>query len=136
MELCLYLKTFLEPHTTNNESDDNQSEMPTDDIVKMGEFLKNERIKDEKEETLLLKRKLRIGDYLIAAKRRYSHYKIQTKCKETWGEWLWTTTGINEKSAQQYTSLAELVKQYPKLGQLNISFTHMREMIPKIKKFL
>jgi len=130
----IYLKTFLKSNTSDNESEDNQTEMPTDDVAQMGEFLKYQRIKDEKDETLLLKKKLQLGNYLIIAKGRYLHYKIQTKCKETWDVWLWTTTGINDKSAQQYTSLAELVRQYPKLGQLNISFTRMREMIPKIKK--
>jgi len=54
-------------------------------------------------------------------------------CVGTWSNWLETGTGITVISARQYTDMAKLVKKYPKLGNLRISFTSMRDMKAKIK---
>lgn len=133
-----YLKQFLPANTnTNKESNkDKQKEqtvMPTDDVNEMGVYIKNFYIEAEKDKTLLLKKKLQLGKYLIQAKARYSHFKVQTKCRDTWSRWLLTQTGINSETAKQYMRIAGLVTDYPKLGDLQITFNDLRNMEKKIK---
>ena len=130
-----YLKTLLlQPSDVNREKIIQQpAVMPTDNVDEMGEFLKQSYNNMIDQETVLMSKQLQLGKDLLVARVRFSQFKIESKSKTTWIQWLDSRTSISDSYAGQLKGLAELVGQFPKLQDLQISYTHMREMIPKIK---
>jgi len=130
-----YLKTLLRPQSSNanREKVIQQSIMPTDNIEEMAVFLKQSYKNIRDDETVLMSKQLQLGKDLLVAQARYSHFKIESKSKTTWAEWLESNTDISVSYARQVKLIAKLVQEFPKLKDLQISFTCMREMMPKIK---
>jgi DNA replicative helicase MCM subunit Mcm2 (Cdc46/Mcm family) len=130
-----YLKTLRRPQSINvdQEAIIQQSIMPTDNVDEMGVFLKQKYAKIEDDETILMSNYLQLGVYLRDAQKRFKRYKKESKDEITWYEWLYEKVKISGEKARQLTGLAKLVEEYPKLKDLQISFTCMRAMKTKIE---
>jgi len=128
-----YLKTKLPSTIVSNEQNVEQTEMNNEEDKMIGD-LKDLYAEIIKTETLILKKYMLFGEHLIGFKEYYIRLKIQKLCKERWPEWLLTKTNIKVDSVKQYIGLAEAARIWPKLKELDISFTHMRKILPKIKK--
>src|SRR5271170_1555481 len=130
-----YLKTLRWPQSINvdQEAIIQQSVMPTDNVDEMGVFLKQKYAKIEDDETILMSNYLQLGVYLRDAQKHFKRYKKESKDKITWYEWLYEKVKIRGEKARQLTGLAKLVEEYPKLKDLQISFTCMRAMKTKIE---
>jgi len=130
-----YLKTLRRRQSINvdQEAIIQQSVMPTDNVDEMGVFLKQIYSKIEDDETILMNNYLQLGVYLRDAQKRFKLYKKESKDEITWYEWLYENTKISGEKARQLTGLAKLVEEYPKLKDLQISFTCMRAMKTKIE---
>ena len=80
-----------------------------------------------------MNKQVQLGVYLKEAKKRFDHYKKLSRSKETWYGWLKTKIDMSDSCARQLTGLATLVEEFPRLKDLQISYTRMRELKPKIE---
>ena len=128
-EFSTYLKQFIKPNESNNEVD-NSEEMPTGSIDLMCAFIKK---KYDKINISTLNSYIQLGQYFITFKEHFDKIRIETGERKTWEKVLEKETGLKPASVRHYKNLAKLVKKYPRLKNLNISFTKLREMLPKIK---
>ena len=124
-----YLKQFIKNDVFINEVD-NSEEMPTDSIYPMCAFIKK---KYDKINISTLNSYIQLGQYFITFKEHFDKIRIETGERKTWEKVLEKETGLKPASVRHYKNLAKLVKKYPRLKNLNISFTKLREMLPKIK---
>ena len=68
---------------------------------------------------------LDFGQFLNAARKRFNTEKREHKLKMTWKNWTDTNTGISEAYVRQHIEIARLVRVYPKLRNLAITYLHL-----------
>jgi len=118
-------------HLCPDSNEDEEAILPTD-FTEVGPFIKIRIGIIDQTDTKQLKRIIQMGKYLTDAMERFKYYKIKTKLKINWPEWIENEVGIRKSRAQQYRQLSTLVKKYSRLGKVQTNFEHMREMLNKI----
>lgn len=125
-EFNAYLKKLLIVEIVPDIQDE---AMPTNDIHQMALHLSKCHSLIQDNDKKSLNAKLKLGKKLNRSKKIYAKLK---KKNENWSVWIDKSVNISISYANRCIMLHKLVKEYPKLSQLNISFTELFQMKKKI----
>ena len=110
--------------------------MVSSDLKSVAEYLNSVYVEVKEGDSLSLRKHLKLGKGLITAKTIFDIDKRKNKTKETWADWVKNNTTISEAYARQHKEVALLIREYPKLETLAVSFTELFKMKNKIKEML
>ena len=127
-----YLKSLLRHNEDIVES--TAQLMPTTDLQSMGLYLNNSYSLIKGRETELFKEYLDYGENLTLAKKRFDQLKKENKSQEKWGDWIEKNVKISASYVRRLMQMSRLVNEYPKLKELNISFTELFKIKLKIEE--
>jgi hypothetical protein len=107
--------------------------MPTENLAVMAHFLlmKNKDITASDNE--ILKLKIQFGEWLCVAQRRFMAVKRREKLHDTWNSWILAQVKISFKYAQKLMQMSKMVKNYPKILNLSVTFSELFGMRKKIQ---
>jgi hypothetical protein len=121
---------YLNSSTSSEIRIENISDnMPTDNIVDMGEHLRqsDEIIKNKDKESLNMR--LVWGKNLSKAKKIYNARKVKG---EYWDSWITDTLNFSKAYVNRCILMHAFVKKYPKLRKLKLTFTELFKLKKKI----
>src|SRR5271165_5468224 len=124
-----YLKSQLV-----REFKDRRSEKQLDMITMIDVASELNRIHEtlKEDNCQLLRNHLDMGHVLNLAFVKFTVEKRQLKSKETWSQWLQKHTKMCSSYSRRHRDMADLVKTYPGLGDLGLSFTDLFKLKGKI----
>ena len=117
----------------NMNSSETTSKLPSN-LIEMPEYLNQSYIKLQSMEVTALRGHLELGKRLNLAKGKFDVEKRKKRQKITFGMWIQANTLIKEACARRHREIASLTKEYPKLENLNRSYTEFLKIKNKIKE--
>lgn len=109
-------------------------EMPTNNLDDMAKFLKTQKKEISERENSLLIKHLKFGEHLIEARLVFMAKKKNDKLPDTWEDWIQRNAEISLSYAKRHIQMTKLVKEYPKLNKLALSFKELFVLRNKIKQ--
>lgn len=128
-EFHLYLSAKLDPVITTETT----CKLPSN-LIDMPEYLDESYIKLRSIEAAALKIHLELGKRLNFAKGKFDAEKRKKRQIITFGMWIQENTKIKEACARRHREIALLTEEYPKLENLNMSYTEFLKIKNKIKE--
>lgn len=132
-EFNAYLKSRLNDSAQQDMSDEQWAEMPTESLESIANFLKKRHQEIKSAENEILKWKLMFGEYLSLAQKRFMSIKRQQKLEGKWETWIKENVGISFAYAKQLMKMQNMVKDYPRLSNLSVSFREFYGMRKQIE---
>ena len=128
-EFLNYLKSkcYADDHTTEH-----LSEMPTDNLNSLEQYLRIRFAKLNRSENTLLLDHISFGNDLAKAKRLFKSLKKRHN-KITWELWISVNVKICKSYANKHIAMYHLVSEYPKLKKLAISFKELYTISHRIR---
>ena len=132
-EFNTYLKSRLRNDAARQVMSTQCVEMPSESLESMADFLKKRHQEINSADNEILKWKLMFGEYLSLAQKRFMAIKRQQKFEGKWETWIKKNVGISFAYAKQLMKMQSMVKDYPRLRDLSVSFTELYGMRKRIE---
>lgn len=131
--------TYLLNLVCDTEQSVTAKDLISTDLVSVGEYLRSLHEKVRQSNIASLHDHLQLGNGLIRSKEIFDHKKtIKTSNKkgitETWITWVSKNTEISESQERRLRQVARLVRRFPKLESLSVTFSELYNMTKKIEE--
>ena len=128
------LKRYLESKLiTSSEYSVEDSEMPTSSLDEIGTHLKKRVHSFKQKQKIKLAEHFVFGEELSRSKDLFISLKKKTNSKKSWNAWILDNVGISRSYVNKHITVYNLIKEFPKLLHLSISFKEMNKISSKIK---